>query len=255
MNFINPPKVMPPGVAHRTFYSALLGHEIGYCVYLPPDYGESAERYPVMYHFHGWTGNESSDILALEKVCQNRRAATVFVNANTNRPEDGYFDAVAQLESILLNELIPHVDGQYRTRATRENRMLSGWSMGGALAFYFAVKHPERFGSVTAYAGTYHHQYHKDYEGVGKPPEKAAGLYGDMMREKRDREENNILRLARQNADQIRGRLDIDIRIGTADIVFCDSEILHLHLNSLNIPHAYRTFEGVGHELEKVVGQ
>jgi enterochelin esterase-like enzyme len=37
--------------------------------------------------------------------------------------------------------LIPHIDTEYRSNATRENRALSGWSMGGAGAFYFAVKY------------------------------------------------------------------------------------------------------------------
>ena len=73
--------------------------------------------------------------------------------------------------------------------------------MGGALAFYYAVKHPGLFGHVTPYAGTYHHQY----------------------------------------ADKIRGDLHIDIRIGTDDILICDNEIMHLYLNALDIPHEGNT--------------
>ena len=253
MNFVNPPTKTPRYITHRTFHSALLNHEIGYCIYLPPNYEESGKRYPVAYHIHGWKGNESSEIWPLEKAYGNREAITVFVNANVNKPEDSYFDAVLQLEFILLNELIPHVDGQYRTNATRENRIISGFSMGGMLAFYYAVKHPELFGSVTPYAGTYHHQYHKGYQGIGKPPEKAVELYENMMLEKRYLEENNILYLVRQNAEKIRGKLDINIHIGTADILFCDNEILHLYLNSLDIPHEYKTFEGIGHELEGII--
>lgn len=87
---------------------------------------------------------------------------------NAISSENEYIDALLQIESIFIKELIPHIDGQYRTNATRENRMLSGFSMGGAIAFYYAVKYSELFGSVTSYAGTYHHQYHKDYHGVGK---------------------------------------------------------------------------------------
>ena len=89
-----------------------------------------------------------------------------------NIDEDNYFDALLQIESIIIKEVIPHIDGQYRTDATGENRMLSGFSMGGNMAFYYAVKHPELFGSVTSYAGTYHHLYHKGYRTVGVAPEK-----------------------------------------------------------------------------------
>jgi enterochelin esterase-like enzyme len=251
MNFVNPPAESPQYVTHKTFYSQVLNHEIGYNIYLPPGYKDCGEKYPVAYHIHGWTGNESSEIWPLEKVYKNRRAITVFVNAISS--EDNYFDALLQIESIIIKELIPHIDGQYRTDATRENRMLSGFSMGGNMAFYYVVKHPELFGSVTPYAGTYHHLYHKEYRTVGVAPEKAIELYEDMMREEWYLEENNILCLVRQNAEKIRGKLKIDIHIGTADILFCDNEILHLYLDSLNIPHEYRKFEEIDHDLEKIL--
>ncbi|MFM9329920.1 alpha/beta hydrolase [Paenibacillus mesotrionivorans] len=251
MNFVNPPAESPQHMTHKIFYSHLLHHVIGYNIYLPPGYTDCGETYPVVYHIHGWTGNESSEIWPLEEVCKNRRAITVFINAISS--EENYFDALLQIESILITELIPHIDSQYRTDTTRENRMLSGFSMGGNMAFYYAVKHPGLFGSVTAYAGTYHHLYFKEYRTVGVTPEKVIGVYEDMLREEWYLEENNILCLVRQNAEQIRGKLNIDIHIGTADILFCDNEILHLYMDSLNIPHEYRKFEEIGHDLGKIV--
>ncbi len=251
MNFVNPPVESPQNVTHKTFYSQILNHELGYNIYLPTGYKDCDEKYPVAYHIHGWTGNESSEIWPLEKNYKNRRAITVFVNAIS--VEENYFDALLQIESILIKELIPHIDGQYRTDTNRENRMLSGFSMGGNMAFYYAVKHPELFGAVTPYAGTYHHLYHKEYRTVGVAPEKATKLYEAMMREEWYLEENNILCLVRQNAEKIRGKLKIDIHIGTADILFCDNEILHLYLDSLSIPHNYRKFEKIGHDLEKIL--
>jgi len=116
-----------------------------------------------------------------------------------------------------------------------------------------AVKYPELFSSVTAYAGTYHHYYHKGSQTVGVEPEKAAELYKDMMREERHLEEGNILCLVRQNADKIRGGLDISLHIGTKDVLYCDNEILRLHMDSLSIPHRYKKLYGVGHALDKIV--
>lgn len=251
MNFINPPTESPENVTHKTFYSPILNYEVGYNICLPPCYKDSGEKYPVAYHLHGWMGNESSEIWPLEKAYRNRRAITVF--ANVISTEEGYLDALLQIESVLIKELIPHIDGQYRTEATRESRTLSGFSMGGNMAFYYAVKYPELFGAVTPYAGTYHHLFHKDSDTAGATPEKAVELFEDMMREKRYLDENNILCLVRQNAEKIRGRLNIKIHIGTADILFCENEIMHLYLDSLNIPHEYRKFAGVGHELDKII--
>lgn len=249
MNFINPPAKSPPNVFHRTFYSQLYNHEIGYNIFLPPGYEKSGERYPVVYHFHGWTGSESSEIGTMEKVYQSRRAITVFPNSS---PVIENLENLP-VEAMILGELIPYIDGAYRTNAAREGRSVSGFSMGGGFAFYEAVKHPELFASVTAYAGTYHHYYHKDANTVGVAPEKAAELYEKMIEEKRDLEEGNVLSFIRKNADQIRGDLSISLHIGGDDVLFCDNEILHLYLDALNIPHAYRKFEGAAHELDKIL--
>lgn len=249
MNFINPPKKSPQNIIHKTFFSKLINHEVGYNIYLPPDYEDGGIKYPVAYHLHGWTGNESSEVWPLEKVYKNRRAITVFPN---NSPVIEDFENLP-VELMIINEFIPHIDGEYRTVTAREGRSISGFSMGGGMAFYYAVKYPELFSSVTAYAGTYHHYYHKGSRTVGVEPEKAAELYEDMMREERYLEEDNILYLIRQNADRIRGNQDINIHIGTVDILFCDNEILHLYLDSLNIPHKYIKFNGAGHELGKII--
>lgn len=251
MNYVNQPTESPKNMTHKTFYSSILEHEIGYNIYLPTNYLESDESYSVVYHIHGWQGNESSEIGSLEKVCRGRHAITVFMNVISS--ENTYFPAILQIESILFEELIPHIEGQYRTKGARENRSLSGFSMGGAMAFYYAVKHCELFGSVTTYAGTYHHQYHEEYDGVGKSAEAAIGLYDKMMQEERYLEKNNILTLIRQKANEIRTDLQINIHIGTSDILFCDNEILHMYLNALDIPHEYKKYIGVEHVLEKIV--
>ena len=249
MNFVNPPERLPENITHKTFFCKLYNHEVGYNIYLPPGYEGSGDKYPVAYHLHGWTGNESSELVPMDKVYRNRRAITVFPNSS---PVIENLENLP-VERMLINELIPYIDREYRTVATREGRSISGFSMGGGMAFYLAAKHPELFSSVTAYAGTYHHYYHKGSQTVGAEPEKAAELYRDMMREERNLEEGNILCLVMQNADKIRGELDISLHIGTTDVLYCDNEILRLHLDSLSIPHRYRKFYGVGHELDKIV--
>ncbi len=250
MNYINPPEKQPPqNITHKTFYSQLYNHEVGYNIYLPPDYKYTNEKYPVAYHLHGWTGNESSEILTMEKICCSRRAITVFPNSS---PVIEEFDNLP-VEAMLTNELMPFIEREYRTTPSQENRSLSGFSMGAGMAFVYAVKHLDLFSSVMAYAGTYHHFYHKGSQTVGVLPEKAAEIYEDMLREKRDFEEGNVLCLVRQNADNMRENLKINLHIGTDDVLFCDNEILRLYLESLSIPHGYRIFNGAGHELNKIL--
>lgn len=127
MSFINPPENPPGNVTHKTFFSQILNTEIGYNIYLPPEYEGTNGEYPVVYHIHGWTGNESSEIWPLEKVCKNRRAITVFINAVSTKPQ--YSDSLSQIEAILIKELIPHIEGRYRASAVREGRALSGFTV------------------------------------------------------------------------------------------------------------------------------
>src|SRR6058998_3859991 len=59
--WVNNPKPgqLPSGVSHRTYYSDSMKHDVGYCIYLPPDYETSATaRYPVIYNLHGAGGDE-----------------------------------------------------------------------------------------------------------------------------------------------------------------------------------------------------
>src|SRR5215471_14248873 len=57
--WVNEPKSpLPRGVAHKVFFSKALNREVGYLVYLPPDYETAGRRYPVIYNLHGAGGNE-----------------------------------------------------------------------------------------------------------------------------------------------------------------------------------------------------
>ena len=248
-NFVNPMMGTPENIVHGTFYSKLVNQKIGYNIYLPSDYENSDKRYPVVYHLHGWKSNESSDIWTLEKVYKNKQFIMVFAN---DTADYAYRDTALPVESIIINDLIPFIDANYKTDATREGRSISGWSMGGGRAFHHAVKYPELFSVVTAYGGTYHHFLHKDFR-VGEPPEKAAVLYESMMKDAKYFEKDSILYLVKQNAEKIRGNLCINIHIGTADILFCENKIMHLYLESLSVPHEYKEYDGVAHELDKVI--
>ena len=248
MTYSNPPAETVAGMIHRTFYSAIYSHDIGYNIYLPDGYDEGDDRYPVVYHVHGWMGNESSEIRTMEPVCRSREAITVFVN------HSHVTGNVWELPNAAMDmdELIPHIDSTYRTIASREGRTISGFSMGGGVAGSMAFRYPELFSSVTAYAGTWHHYFHGDYSTVGTPVGQAAGIYAQMMEEKKFFG-GNILSVLMEHADRIRDRVKIALHVGTEDVLYCDNEILHLHLDSLGIPHEYRKFEGADHNLSLIL--
>src|ERR1051326_8065857 len=51
--WVNPPPspgFLPGGMTHHTYYSPSMGHDVGYCIYLPPGYEKNPQRrFPVIY--------------------------------------------------------------------------------------------------------------------------------------------------------------------------------------------------------------
>ena len=42
-------------------------HEVGWSIYLPPEYDSSQQRYPVVYWLHGAGGNETSGYIVAKE--------------------------------------------------------------------------------------------------------------------------------------------------------------------------------------------
>jgi S-formylglutathione hydrolase FrmB len=61
-------------------------------------------------------------------------------------------DGVYPVESVIVNDLVPHIDASYRTVASRAGRALDGFSMGGYGAAHLGFKYPEVFGVVSIQA-------------------------------------------------------------------------------------------------------
>lgn len=45
----NPGTQLPADITHATYHSNLMNVDIGYNIYLPPNYNNSSERFPVIY--------------------------------------------------------------------------------------------------------------------------------------------------------------------------------------------------------------
>ena len=58
-------------------------------------------------------------------------------------------DGKYPVETVIMKDLIPHVDATYRTMASRESRAVEGFSMGGFGAAHLGFKYPEVFGVVS----------------------------------------------------------------------------------------------------------
>lgn len=146
---------LPAGLRHATFTSPLMGIEVGYYLYLPPDYETSGQRYPVVYHLHGGRpgGESKSARLATFVDAATRKgviAPTIYVFPNGGPVS--WYDMPEMKnglgETVFVKELVPHIDATYRTWGTREGRALEGYSQGGRGTTRILFKHPELFLSV-----------------------------------------------------------------------------------------------------------
>jgi len=139
-------------------------------VYVPPGYDQAGERrYPVLYLLHGFANDHPSwhrygranDILdnLLAKgaiapflVVMPLGYGGAYVNGDGTgiAPENGgqFRGDPALYERDLLEDVIPMIDGKYRTIADRKHRAIVGFSMGGGQAGRFGLRHLETFSTV-----------------------------------------------------------------------------------------------------------
>ncbi len=150
-------------IQHKTFRSQSMGADVGYCIYLPPDYEKSertGKRYPVVYYLHGGRpGSELKSVglsVFIEKAIRSNRIPPmiyVFINGGPMSHYDYPQIENGQGESVFIEELIPHVDSTYRTIASRKGRGIEGFSQGGRGTTRIMFRHPELFCSAAPGGG------------------------------------------------------------------------------------------------------
>ncbi len=154
---------------------------------------DTKKRYPVLYLQHGWGENEYAwwnqgganlimdNLIAEGKAKpfiivmtygltnEGRRpgsrppSGTNSIAANpTNGPARGPggrgslppgFGNNAAFETVLVNELIPYIDVNFRTLADQPHRAMAGLSMGGAETHSITLKHLDLFSHIGLFSG------------------------------------------------------------------------------------------------------
>jgi endo-1,4-beta-xylanase len=253
--WLDPDHSEPPGMHYRTFKSRLAGGEVSYLIHLPPDYETTpSRRYPVMYWLHGYSANPragSMFVTTLDDAIRRGKAPAMIVVMVNGLTATYYRDSVDgkwPVESVIMKELIPHIDQTYRTMATRETRAVEGFSMGGYGAAHLGFKYPDIFGIVVIGSGAF-----SDSAGLG-PQHKAenGGKSVMSLAPKAYFEENDVATLIRRNADAIRGRTLVRITVGNEDGLFRNNQAVHELLTQLKIEHEYEIIPGVGHDSGKI---
>src|SRR5690606_18818159 len=161
-------KDVPHGQVRQVLFpSPSTGTQRRAFVYTPPGYDQSTERYPVLYLQHGWGEDETAwtnqgranlimdNLIAEGKV---RPFIIVMTNrmTNDNTPcAPGGLAAfnIRPFQTVLLDELIPYVDREFRTLADADHRAMAGLSMGGFETKLITTANIGIFGYVGLFSG------------------------------------------------------------------------------------------------------
>lgn len=252
------PASLPPGVTHHTYFSQSMKHDVGYCIYLPPGYSnDQTKRYPVIYHLHGATGNETRALYSAqvlnEGILAGRWPEMIMVFPNGGRvtmyqdSADGRFMA----ETTFIKELIPHIDQTYRTIGKREGRCIEGFSMGGRGSTHLAMKFPELFCSFFNQSGNVFHTAVITDKEKEKPEQYPLGFLGSDPEKLKA---NDPYISLTNNIAKIKGKMRIQIACGTKDGEHLPSvREYHETLVKLGVDHTYFEIEGLAHNQHQMI--
>jgi len=250
--------VNAPRVQHRTFESAEVRTTVSYHVYTPAIYDSATvRRFPVIYWLHGSGGSVPAPFVA--RLDSAIRAGTVppvlvvFPNGLGNSLWVDSQDRNVPMETVVINELIPHIDATFRTIASRDGRLIEGFSMGGYGAARLGFKYPALFGSVSILAGgPLQEEFNVNEAPRAGPAQAQAVLDAVFGGDQAYFKAQSPWRLAEQNADAVR-RMRIRQVVGEKDNVLENSRKFHDRLTRLNIPHGFIVVPGAAHSLRHIV--
>jgi enterochelin esterase-like enzyme len=162
------PKDVPHGeVRERWYHSKVTGLWRRLFVYTPPGYDNAKTRYPVLYLQHGGNENETGWVkqghvaFNLDNLIAAGKAVPMLVVMDcgyANRPGETPpppgtpLRAGSAFEELVISELIPMVDGTYRTIADREHRAMAGLSMGSRQTLQITLTHLDKFSYIGAFS-------------------------------------------------------------------------------------------------------
>lgn len=250
--------VTAPRVEYRTFASAAAGATVSFHVWTPPAYdSQPSRRFPVLYWLHGsgWPLAPIPPLAAWFGDAVARGLVPPMIVVFPNGWEYGMWtdskDGTRPLETVLLQELLPLVDANWRTIAAREGRIVEGFSMGGMGAARLGFKHHQLFAAASILgAGPLQLDFMQGPACMVVPDAQRAQIYQDVWgSDPAYYLANTPWTLAQQNAAAIAASgLRVRQAVGAIDCMLANNASLDTHLAQLGVAHSYATPAGVDHD-------
>ena len=143
-------------------------------VYTPAEYElqkNAKKRYPVLYLQHGMGEDETGwskqghmqhimdnaiakgEAVPMIVVMESGDIKAPFNFAGGGSNEQGRSQYGASFYPVLLNDLIPYIDSNFRTKTDRENRAMAGLSWGGHQTFDVVLPNLDKFAWLGTFSG------------------------------------------------------------------------------------------------------
>jgi enterochelin esterase-like enzyme len=168
-------KEVPHGKVCENLYFSKITDSWRRCfVYTPPDYDKNpSSRYPVLYLQHGmgedetgWSVQGKANLILDNLIAEKKAAPMIIVmdkgyatKPNQTPPQSGGTPArgaggMSAFEEVMINEIIPMIDANYRTKADREHRAMAGLSMGANQTIQITMNNLDKFSYIGGFSGT-----------------------------------------------------------------------------------------------------
>ena len=150
-------KQVPHGNVQQVyFYSKSTDTHRRAFVYTPPTYGKDKKKYPVLYLQHVWGEDETAwsnqghaNLIMDNLIAEGKIEPFIIVMTYgmTNDVKFGHIKefTAKEFETVLVDELIPYIDSNFRTQADKKHRAMAGLSMGGFETKLITLRRPEVF--------------------------------------------------------------------------------------------------------------
>ena len=168
-DYYRPQKGVPAGQVRSLYYWSESAKSWRHAmVYTPAEYELKKfqkKRYPVLYLQHGMGEDETgwSKQGHMQHIMDNAIASgeavpmiVVMESGDIKAPMgrgQGMGDYGASFYPVLLNDLIPYIDSNFRTKTDRENRAMAGLSWGGHQTFDVVLTNLDKFAWMGTFSG------------------------------------------------------------------------------------------------------
>lgn len=197
----------------------------------------ATDTVPTLYLLHGYDGRYDNWIKKAPEIAHLSDQYGMLIVMPDGR-DSWYWDAprdtTVRMESFFVNDLVPYIDGHYRTWPKTNQRAITGLSMGGQGALWLAMRHPDIWASAGSMSGGVD---------IREFPEKwkMAQWLGAKDEYPEAWEEHSIINLV----DSLQpGELNLTFDCGIDDFFSGVNYNLHQTLVAKGIPHDYTSRPG-----------